>query len=762
MQDMFTPSDSKTHKLDNIITILSKSPDYKYETYNNIILNIDSNKRYDHYYIINTDMTFYDEHNNYYNDYNKYMPAIGIAIDRVLADTTIMSRIQSGEAMLLFDFSVEDCPISIDDSTIYGKINKHFSKINTHNNVIYWTMNESVYDKIDKKDCNVGIECVSLSTLRYVRFNYNNYKKLIYSNKNELERKSALYLNRRPRKHRILLLAECIRRNIDVDDMYISFIGNSLSDSDKKKDIKSIKSTLDNYYANGNAHSTHIGNSISPYLFKNIYPHLGKNIEIRTNKSGKIRLGGKVDGDVITRVTDMLSHRVKSKFEIITEYTYTDTDISISEKLSLAMLSKIPFVVLGDRHYLRHLKKLGFKTFDLFWSEEYDNKNEVDRVSAVASTINDVISFFDCNTDEYNNTIYSKEMNEILEHNYIHYKDIYAPTIVDRILKTLSINEKDTDMTNNKEENITQYAVTLSKLMSTHFDNFKQNYPEIAECKELMGFHGDGLEQAMSKSFWRNNIRMLEAMGLSINGLLSKPNPAILDLGTQFGLFPHFLNSIGLVDVSYTNSVEEAGPDIGDLQLVWDKLESSNAEGTQMPIPLHIRQQEHFTLPKKYDLIICTTTNVLWQTDKVLRFHNDRLDFGYYVTDKDDKSHTFFAPYDVSDLRFFIENIKEYLNDGGIALIQPYPFPYHVDEFKEELELLKAYQLPEDGYVGPNDKTEVDVFATKHNRWMSEKVDDGWRYGLKFNEENKTDPRLLPYEELIDNDELLDYFIIRK
>ena len=35
MQDMFTPSYSKTHKLDNIITILSKSPDYKYETYNN-------------------------------------------------------------------------------------------------------------------------------------------------------------------------------------------------------------------------------------------------------------------------------------------------------------------------------------------------------------------------------------------------------------------------------------------------------------------------------------------------------------------------------------------------------------------------------------------------------------------------------------------------------------------------------------------------------------------------------------------------------
>ena len=716
MQDMFKPLYSNTHNLDNIITILSKSPDYKYESYNNIILNIDSNKRYDHYYIINTDMTFYDENNNYYSDYNdeeiNYTDKISIVIDRVLADDTIMSRIKSGKAMLLFDFSVEDCPISIDDSTIYGKINKYFSKINTHNNVVYWTMNESVYDKIDKKDCNVRIECVSLSTLRYVRFNYNDYNKLIYSNKNELECKSALYLNRRPRNHRVRLLAECIRRNIDIDDMYISLIGNSLSDDDKKKDIESIKNILDSYYGtayNENyAHSIYIGNSISSYLFKNIYPHMGKNIEIRTNKvSGKIRLGDKVDGDVLTRVTDLLPHRLKSKFEIITEYTYTDTDISISEKLSLAMLSKIPFVVLGDRHYLQHLKKLGFKTFDLFWSEEYDNKNEDDRISSLASTINDIISFFDCDTDEYNNTIYSKEMNKILEHNYIHYKDVYAPTIADRIFKTLSINEKDTDMTNNKEENITQYAMTLSKLMTNHFDNFKQNYPEITECKELMGFHGDGFEASMRKDFWQNNIRMLEAMGLSMNGLLSKSNPAILDLGTQFGLFPHFLNSIGLTDVSYTNSVEEASDDIGDLQLVWDKLKSSNAEGIKMPIPLHITQQEHFTLPKKYDLIICTTTNVLWKTDKVLRFHNHRLDFGYYVMDKDDKSHTFFTPYDVSDLRFFIENIKEYLNDDGIALIQPYPFPYHVDGFKEELKLLKTYQLPEDGYVGPANKNNL-------------------------------------------------------
>ena len=75
-------------------------------------------------------MTFYDKDNKH-NNYSEtgevdYIDKITIVIERVLADTTIMARIQSGEAMLLFDFSVEDCPISIDDSTIYGKINKYF------------------------------------------------------------------------------------------------------------------------------------------------------------------------------------------------------------------------------------------------------------------------------------------------------------------------------------------------------------------------------------------------------------------------------------------------------------------------------------------------------------------------------------------------------------------------------------------------------------------------------------------------------------
>ena len=65
------------------------------------------------------------------------------------------------------------------------------------------------------------------------------------------------------------------------------------------------------------------------------------------------------------------------------------------------------------------------------------------------------------------------------------------------------------------------------------------------------------------------------------------------------------------------------------------------------------------------------------------------------------------------------------------------------EDFIMEITTIEDYLLPEN-------ETEVDLTVMKHNRWMSEKVDNGWRYGLQFNEDDKTDPRLRPYQQLTD------------
>lgn len=63
------------------------------------------------------------------------------------------------------------------------------------------------------------------------------------------------------------------------------------------------------------------------------------------------------------------------------------------------------------------------------------------------------------------------------------------------------------------------------------------------------------------------------------------------------------------------------------------------------------------------------------------------------------------------------------------------------DDYSMEITTSEKYDLPEG-------EAEADITAIKHNRWLSERVSEGWRYGLEFNESDKTDPRLRPYHEL--------------
>ena len=62
-------------------------------------------------------------------------------------------------------------------------------------------------------------------------------------------------------------------------------------------------------------------------------------------------------------------------------------------------------------------------------------------------------------------------------------------------------------------------------------------------------------------------------------------------------------------------------------------------------------------------------------------------------------------------------------------------------DFTMEITTSEKYDIPEG-------ETEVDLTARNHNRWVSGKVSEGWRYGLVFSEKEKTDPRLKPWHEL--------------
>lgn len=99
---------------------------------------------------------------------------------------------------------------------------------------------------------------------------------------------------------------------------------------------------------------------------------------------------------------------------IICESEFFEITSNVSEKTFNAMYNRKPFVILGSPNTLQLIKDLGFKTFDNYWSEEYDALyDSKERFEKVCETINfiDSHSLNSCQQLLVN-------MKPILEHNY--------------------------------------------------------------------------------------------------------------------------------------------------------------------------------------------------------------------------------------------------------------------------------------------------------------------------------------------------------
>lgn len=895
---MFYNRISTNKNVNSKIHYLGADTEYFHSTYNIIISKIEAEHQYENYYIVNTEMLYHLK-NNYQVD---QLDELAEVVNNVMTDD-IISKIKHGKGLLIFDFGCEIIPISTDDTTLYGKINKFFHDKDCVQDVQYWTMFETPFELVDESKCYVDIISVSLSTLRYTDFDYASYKNLLTDT--SIESKSMIYLNRQGRIHRIELLAECMKNNVDIDASYFSFLCDSLNKNGGQDgntffgddDIERIKSVVtvapssiikserwENWESNGGAFDdwkkVNDKNKIrNNNIFETIMnDHYGKGIFL-TNEDRDDWLGDSSTG----RVVELLNHRAKSKFEVITEFSYADEGVMISEKLSLSVLSKIPFVVLGDKGYMNHLKELGFKTFDNLWDETYDTKDGEDRIIELAKTIADIQQNFKCDINEHGNYVYSDEMNEILEHNYNHYKNVYVPTLQNRILKAVSnsdtvhfrtevsdkiwynditktvivpipgngmeyfddrvseslkyklmnrvdvpelsklpaivimrnpfqrfreqlwesgrtfdgfietycdtdymktqvsfieglsvwkiidlddiLNEEDikesnhlanyehiknrdfklhdsVDLPINKWDNhiinsikignkdgyctggmqwfinycspyinsdecfTSEQKEKIQNLFKSDFEfyndskkrekTFLSNYywiddeltnyidtlksrTDIRDCINEMIEHSESFEEQLDEIAWQDHMHILKSIGIQN---MSK-DISILDMGTQFGIIPHFLSSVGFTDITCTNSSKEASIGIDDLNLIWDKFDLS-------VINFHINPQKEFTLSKKYDVIMATRTNILLKTNELFKITDgtflDKTNFS------DNNNEMFFVPYNSSELEYFIANIKKVLNPGGIAVIQPYPFVYYTKGYEKQLKLLSKYQ----------------------------------------------------------------------
>lgn len=123
---------------------------------------------------------------------------------------------------------------------------------------------------------------------------------------------------------------------------------------------------------------------------------------------------------------------------IITETLFDNDSIFLSEKTYKPIYLCQPFIIFGNPHSLKKLKELGYKTFDKWWDESYDEELDVNNRFKKIISILEVIAEWDMDKC----FSIKQEMQDILIHNYKHMFKINDISNLFNSLKTDINNQK--------------------------------------------------------------------------------------------------------------------------------------------------------------------------------------------------------------------------------------------------------------------------------------------------------------------------------
>jgi hypothetical protein len=104
---------------------------------------------------------------------------------------------------------------------------------------------------------------------------------------------------------------------------------------------------------------------------------------------------------------------------VIHETRFAQPTAKFSEKVFQAIQYQKPFIVVGPPKTLEYIRSLGFKTFNDFWDESYDDElHHGERLAKIFDVLEQIIN---TPTDELHNMY--DNMRSILEHNLNKYKE---------------------------------------------------------------------------------------------------------------------------------------------------------------------------------------------------------------------------------------------------------------------------------------------------------------------------------------------------
>ena len=122
-----------------------------------------------------------------------------------------------------------------------------------------------------------------------------------------------------------------------------------------------------------------------------------------------------IPGDIAPAIsTDFINSYADCFCAVVNETRFAQPFGNISEKTLNPLRAKLPLILVAPPHSLEYLKTFGFKTFDRWWDESYDQEeNHELRMLKIL----DVIDYIDSKSFDELTAMY-EEMSEVLAYNH--------------------------------------------------------------------------------------------------------------------------------------------------------------------------------------------------------------------------------------------------------------------------------------------------------------------------------------------------------
>jgi hypothetical protein len=125
---------------------------------------------------------------------------------------------------------------------------------------------------------------------------------------------------------------------------------------------------------------------------------------------------------------------VSALFHVVTETVYFDNKLHLTEKVFKPIVCQRPFFLVAAPGNLAYLKSYGFRTFDQWIDESYDEETDhYVRIEKITAEIARLCAMSPATLKQIH-----KEMQEVLEYNFNHFYTTFKDRIVDELVDNFS------------------------------------------------------------------------------------------------------------------------------------------------------------------------------------------------------------------------------------------------------------------------------------------------------------------------------------